>query len=112
MNGGKQSTITEIMEVLKDHPSIMKWVKNLTVFAVGFQVVIFLVVVVIMLKISGVMSGKHSEFNIMKREFDEHFANMERKFDEEKARMRKDLQQRIHNTEQRINHNKKIIYSS
>lgn len=108
-NGTKKSTIAEIMEIFKDHPSIIKWVKNLIIFFVGFQVVVFLVVVLTMMKISGMMDSGHSQFEIMKKEFDNHFESFEKKFDDEKARRKRNLERKIASTEQRINDTKKFM---
>lgn len=101
-NEMRKSAITEIMDILKDNPSIMKWVKNLIIYGIGFQIVIFLVVVFMMMNISGKMSDRHDKFKTMQKEFDRYTKNFEKKFDEEKKREKANLEKRVNDTRQRI----------
>lgn len=106
--GATKSTIAEIMEVFKDHPSIMMWVKNLIIFFVGFQIVIFFVVIFMMLKVSGSMDERHDKFTKMEQAFENHSAEFNKKFDEERTRMKKKLEERIEQTRKRMEDIRKL----
>lgn len=99
--GEKKSAVGEIIEALKDNPSFLKWVKSIVVFAIGFQVVIFMVVVFMFIKISGVMGDRHHKFKSLERDLDAHIENFDKKFKEEQGRIQDKMKRQIADSIQR-----------
>lgn len=108
MSAMNKLAVGEIIEALKNNPSISRRVKSIIVFVIGFQVVIFLGIVFMFMKFSGIISDRDED--ILKNinyAYKDKMVAAEKKLEDEKKRRKNTLKRKIEQSQTRIDDLKK-----
>lgn len=94
--GGRQKSIVrDIVDVIKEHPSIGKYAKYFGAYYIFLQLFGIILFVIIFWKIFSAFDGHREDKDSMSRELDKHIKAFNKKFDDERERKRQELVKNI-----------------